>query len=377
MNSGEELRDILSARPLPIIGSSTAVFKDECILSCDSPASPKGLYVNLENLTCCGQRFLLPDHTRTGCRLYLRIQERRKYKKQEEIEGVNKMGIGVEGGFDAGGGYDVETQYSIVVMPGLTAKPLPRAAADIATAEWIPEALRQTVVRVINSDSSGSATKFVPWEEAPPQVSKHAEGLQQTPNPPAIPPANWQCAECGNKENLWLNLSTGFIGCGRKQFDGRGGCADGREGAAVGHYEQNVSAPLAVKLGSITADAADVYSYEEGDMVKDPNLERHLAHFGIDCKKLVKSEKSFNELALEVNRAAEWRSILETDTELQRAEGPGLIGLSNTGNSCYVSTVLQCLATLPSVAAVLADQSRFDALVRDIEVGGEGGRECA
>lgn len=36
--------------------------------------------------------------------------------------------------------------------------------------------------------------------------------------------------------------------------------------------------PLAVKLGTITQDGnADVYSYDEDDMVLDPNLVKHLA----------------------------------------------------------------------------------------------------
>lgn len=29
-------------------------------------------------------------------------------------------------------------------------------------------------------------------------------------------PADWRCDETGVEENLWLNLSTGFIGSGRK-----------------------------------------------------------------------------------------------------------------------------------------------------------------
>lgn len=47
--------------------------------------------------------------------------------------------------------------------------------------------------------------------------------------------------------------------------------------------------PLAVKLGTITKDGkADVYSYDEDDMVEDPNLEKHLAHFGINIFNMVK-----------------------------------------------------------------------------------------
>jgi len=47
--------------------------------------------------------------------------------------------------------------------------------------------------------------------------------------------------------------------------------------------------PLAVKLGTVTKDGkADVYSYEEDDMVIDPHLKRHLAHFGIKIEDLEK-----------------------------------------------------------------------------------------
>ena len=59
-------------------------------------------------------------------------------------------------------------------------------------------------------------------------------------------------------------------------FPGSGG-----NNHAVEYYETS-RYPLAVKLGTITPGGADVYSYDEDDMVLDPNLPQHLAHFGID-----------------------------------------------------------------------------------------------
>ena len=53
------------------------------------------------------------------------------------------------------------------------------------------------------------------------------------------------------------------------------------------HYE-HTKYPLAVKLGTITPDRADVYSYLEDDMVEDPLLNKHLAHFGIDIASMIK-----------------------------------------------------------------------------------------
>jgi len=46
---------------------------------------------------------------------------------------------------------------------------------------------------------------------------------------------------------------------------------------------------LAVKLGTITKDGkGDVYSYPEDDMVENPNLIKHLSHFGINISALEK-----------------------------------------------------------------------------------------
>ena len=56
---------------------------------------------------------------------------------------------------------------------------------------------------------------------------------------------------------------------------------------AVEHYEQ-LKYPLAVKLGTITPDGADVHSYDEDEMVEDPQLAKHLAHFGINIASMTK-----------------------------------------------------------------------------------------
>ena len=60
---------------------------------------------------------------------------------------------------------------------------------------------------------------------------------------------------------------------------------------AVEYYE-STKHPLAVKLGTITPDGGDVYSYDEDDMVVDPLLTQHLAHFGIDIASMTKVSSS-------------------------------------------------------------------------------------
>lgn len=113
------------------------------------------------------------------------------------------------------------------------------------------------------------------WDGEVRSVSKHAENLLQLNNGKRIPPSGWKCEKCDKTDNLWLNLTDGSVLCGRKFFDGSGG-----NNHAVEHYHET-SYPLAVKLGTITKEGkADVYSYSEDDMVEDPKLIEHLAHWG-------------------------------------------------------------------------------------------------
>ena len=66
-------------------------------------------------------------------------------------------------------------------------------------------------------DSASKQEAVAAWEPEA-AVSKYADGLPQLPtNGKTIPsdPSQWRCDESGVTENLWLNLSTGFIGSGR------------------------------------------------------------------------------------------------------------------------------------------------------------------
>lgn len=70
-------------------------------------------------------------------------------------------------------------------------------------------------------------------------------------------------------------------------------------GAALKHFEQTGNKyPLVVKLGTITPHSADVYSYapDEDDMVLDPLLKAHLAHWGINMMEMEKTDKTMAEL---------------------------------------------------------------------------------
>jgi ubiquitin carboxyl-terminal hydrolase 5/13 len=147
---------------------------------------------------------------------------------------------------------------------------------------------------------------------------------------------------CKLKENLWLCLECGNVGCGRSQFGGVGGNSH-----ALAHADSS-SHGVAVKLGSITAEgAADIYCYKCNEERTDPELSAHLAHWGINVAEREKTEKSLMELQIEQNLRWEFSMTTKDGHELDPAFGPGFTGLKNLGNSCYLSSVVQCLFSLP------------------------------
>lgn len=150
------------------------------------------------------------------------------------------------------------------------------------------------------------------------------------------------CAKCDLKENLWLCLQCGDLGCGRAQFGGVGGNSH-----ALAHSKETGHG-VAVKLGSISAEGtADVYCYTCDDERIDESLSTHLANWGINIAERQKTEKTLTEMQIEQN--LKWDFTTTQDgQELKPLFGPGLTGLKNLGNSCYLASVLQCLFDLPA-----------------------------
>uniref|UniRef100_A0A671T370 Ubiquitin carboxyl-terminal hydrolase n=1 Tax=Sinocyclocheilus anshuiensis TaxID=1608454 RepID=A0A671T370_9TELE len=205
---------------------------------------------------------------------------------------------------------------------------------------------RKTQVSTETRDTSFCALSHIlqvqQWDGEVRQESKYAAELKQLDNGVKIPPSGWKCEVCDLQENLWMNLTDGKVFCGRKYFDGSGG-----NNHALLYYQQS-GYPLAVKLGTITPDGADVYSYDEDDMVLDSKLPEHLSHFGIDMMTMEKTERTITELEIAVNqRVGEWEVIQESGSTLRPLWGPGLTGMKNLGNSCYLNSVMQVLFTIP------------------------------
>eukprot|EP00968_Pinguiococcus_pyrenoidosus_P001590 scaffold69_cov248-Pinguiococcus_pyrenoidosus.AAC.84 len=320
------------------------VYKDECSFSFDSPFSATGLYTNLSSLRSYGKAYLAMDPQFPG--LYL-FQKFTKVPKDVpmDVEEPAKLGLGVPGGFlTEAEKFSLEKSYGIAVFAGSSEFLLALENQEIP--EMVVVVARQVIEHQGYSDQQDLA-QWVDDEEL--KESKYAEALEQLDNGVKISsdPSTWKCEDSGMTENLWLNLSTGYIGSGRRNWDGSGGT-----NGALKHFEATGQKyPLVVKLGTITPDGADIYSYapDENCMVKDAKLAEHLAHWGIDILRLEKTDKSMAELELEMNKNFAYNSITEAGAQLEPVTGAGFIGLRNLGNSCYMNSVVQLMFDIPEI----------------------------
>lgn len=288
------------------------------------------------------------------------------------------------------------------------------------TAPVLPGSVQASIEALLQHKDMGNAADLEAFKDELRETQWHA-ALPLENNGVKISPkrADWKCSKTGDvladktgpgtSASLWVNLSDGFIGGGRRNFDGSGG-----NNTALDHYAemkaQGKHYPLAVKLGTITPDGADIYSYEEDDSVTMPKerLAELLARLGIDIMKMVKTEKDMQELQLELNMTHDFGRITG-DGSGAVVKGPGYTvrlvsrptcfislhlrgilmrispldgscaytlwslpayvlvarlfvfvaqGMINMGNSCYMNSVCQSLIHLPEFKQRFADQAQ-------------------
>ncbi|XP_067897575.1 ubiquitin carboxyl-terminal hydrolase 13 isoform X2 [Heterodontus francisci] len=233
--------------------------------------------------------------------------------------------------------YEYEDEAKLVIFPDHYEIPLPNI-------EELPALVSECVTiacdAVLAARSPYRKQDSDSWEEEL-KDSKHENNLQQLDNGVRIPPSGWKCAWCDLRENLWLNLTDGLILCGKWFFDGSGG-----NGHALEHYRET-HYPLAVKLGTITPDGADIYSFDEEEAVLDANIAEHLMHFGIDMLKMQMVRKNINPVDNIKPRISEWEVVQESGMKLKPIYGSGYTGIKNLGNSCYLSSVMQIIFSIP------------------------------
>eukprot|EP00096_Caligus_rogercresseyi_P012559 TRINITY_DN5304_c0_g1_i1.p1 TRINITY_DN5304_c0_g1~~TRINITY_DN5304_c0_g1_i1.p1 ORF type:complete len:795 (-),score=285.40 TRINITY_DN5304_c0_g1_i1:406-2790(-) len=352
-----------------IPSQSDGVYKDECLYSFDTPESPGGLLICLFRFLGFGEDNVGEYIRRTGCSLFLRLRRRRVKKDAvgPTATKVSRLAIGEPGGFTPEASFEESSSFCLF-QDGVLSEEIP----SWENSSSIPEVIQNSMRAILSADSAFKRREMEReasrWDGELLVKSRFAEGLKQAESPPQVTHGDWKCERCDLNNNLWLNLTTGAILCGRKNFDGSGG-----NNHAVDYYDETKH-PLSVKLGTITKDGkADVYSYPEDNMVLDPYLKEHLAHFGLNIELLDKTDKSMVEMEIDMNqRIGEWATLTESGSKLTPVFGPSYTGLQSLGNTCYLNSVMQVLMSIPQVASIYEsakakeyEKVRFDASFAD------------
>ncbi|KAK4236699.1 hypothetical protein C8A03DRAFT_35389 [Achaetomium macrosporum] len=307
-----------------------SVFREDCTQCFDSIDDRAGLDVCLKcfNGGCAGDRNHAKLHSTTRKHpLVVNIRRTRKQVARDEPPlKMTKLAIAAETEADR---YDTT----------LTVKCLECGIDNIDMAD---PAIASTVESIMSANTFSRKEEVKAWEQELTSC-EHILTLQQDP-PRQIESQNLgHCSKCDLKENLWLCLQCGNLGCGRAQFGGVGGNSH-----ALAHSKESGHG-VAVKLGSITPEGnADVYCYSCDEERVDEDLGTHLANWGIILSERQKTEKSLTEMQIEQNLRWEFSMTTEDGKELTPLFGPGLTGLKNLGNSCYLNSILQCLYDMPS-----------------------------
>jgi len=367
MSISEQILPLLPKVRIPGLGDN--VYKDECVLTFDTPESPDGLFVCLTTFLSFGRKAVETYHAITGNRLFLRIRKIRKESEKTTAEQSSespeikpkRLALGIEGGFNPEkDSVEYEEITSLFILPECT-------EITFDDIEDIHSIVLASVSGVLASSPASQKEELMAWDGEVRPVTKHAETLKQLDNAVKVPPSGWKCCKCDLTNNLWLNLTDGSILCGRRYYDGTGG-----NNHAIEHFKET-GFPLCVKLGTITPSGADVHSYDEDTMVEDPNLAKHLTHFGINMMNMEKTEQTMAEMEIDLNQklGSEWNLIQEAGKKLKELYGPGLIGILNMGNTCYMNSVLQVLLSIPEFQKYYAHpencQTTFNSKLASLE----------
>ena len=346
------------------------VNKTDCLFS--GIGTEEGLWVDLRDWNAVGVDWI--KALGNEIRIFLVI---RSWKKKSDDSKISEISIGGSTGFT---GSENENCFEYFIGASREGDPIKQHASHMGGngdhpwsinpwfsslipypvcppfSESVPFVILQAIEGILKNSGIEKQELIAAWtgDDTIP-ISKYGSSLCQIRRDGNL---NFDKCEYTGKicDNLWLNLSDGFVGGGRPNWDGTGGT-----GGALDHYKEKLSQgfnyPLVVKLGTITPTSAEVYSYadDEDCLVEDPLLDKHFEFFGLDRKKSEKTSLTLTEMEVALNKEFAFDKITEEGGVLEKVEN--ISGLRNLGNTCYLNSWFQLMARIPEIRERYLDEN--------------------
>lgn len=305
------------------------VYKSKCDFCFLDSSSPEGLDVCLE-CDCCACNDHFKYHAeKYGHKFYVNIRyeekkessentETLKDKEQEKIITVHSIEKGLLNEENC-------SNYNELYL-------LARKIADADETRYVPR-----------NKSTSTTTNFDDFVINCDHLDSILEHHRKTSNKdefPQIIKDECKCADCDIKENLWLCLTCGHLGCGRAQI----GCVG--NGHALQHYKET-GHPISIKIGTLSATRLpDIYCYscdiEPVLKEEDPRLIEILKSFKLSLSG-EPTEKSLSQIEDEMSKKLAMMSSLEGGPNLPLVNLNSVTGIANVGCTCYASAAVQAV----------------------------------
>lgn len=144
-----------------------------------------------------------------------------------------------------------------------------------------------------------------------------------------------KCCECDVKSNLWMCFTCGYAGCGRRQYGVEGNSHSLEHSSSSGH-------PVVIFMGSMgDSGNNDTFCYKcDGFVINNRAKGSNSRIDGRPRSFFDIQEKALNDTSAEES-TSESKSSQNEGGEINEH-----VGIHNLGNTCYISSVMQMIASV-------------------------------
>lgn len=144
-----------------------------------------------------------------------------------------------------------------------------------------------------------------------------------------------KCNECNVISNLWVCFVCGYVGCGRSQYGVEGNSHSLKHSSSAGH-------PVSVFVGSMGEYGSnDTFCYSCDGFIVNYRMKGKPKNGSGEGRSFLDMQEKAPEDSLREDSTSELGTSQKETEEIE-----GYVGIQNLGNTCYISSVMQMIASI-------------------------------